>query len=243
MVILKKTIVALLLIISNLIFAQSNLIQKNKLSKIGIYAGVGYNTQVQDKNEFFKVSYSYYNKFSPYIGFVYRDSINSWLSIKTSLYYIQRGMINNYKYESPPYSLYSEQSFTGHYISFPIKLNFNYKRFFMGIGVEGSILLTAHHKVHIKEVTPTYVNENSLDAWYGEKFYQPVDAGYNFSFGYKIKNFEIEMNVYHGLIQPPKFQYFTSQHNEQKYAYQQTFMLGINYFPIFKKFLPKKIKE
>lgn len=233
--VISKRILVILLLTSNLLFSQSS-----KISKIGICLGTAYNTQVQDKNIFFPVSYSYYNKLSPYIGLVHRDSINNWFSIKTSLYYVQRGVRINYKYETPYYNLYSEQSFTCHYLSFPIKLNFNIKNFFIGFGVEGSLLLKAHHKVHIKETMPSYINENNLDAWYGEKFYQIADAGYNFNLGYRIKNFEIELNMFHGLIPPPKFQYFTSQHFEFKYAYQQTFMLGLNYYPKFKKYYPKK---
>ena len=40
--------------------------------------------------------------------------------------------------------------------------------------------------------------------------------------------------MFHGLIAPPKFFIFGSQHFEYQYSYQQTFMLGINYFPKYK---------
>jgi hypothetical protein len=234
MAISKKHLLILSLTFNFILFGQT------KQNKIGICVGAAYNTQVQDKDKFFPVSYSYYNKLSPYIGFIHKDSITSWFSVKTSLYYVQRGININYKLETPNYTLKSDQSFTCHYISFPIKLNFNIKNFYFGVGLEGSILLKAHHKVHITETMPSYINENSLDKWYGEKYYQIADAGYTFNIGYRIKNFEIDFNMFHGLIPPPKFQYFTSQHFEFKYAYQQTFMLGLNYYPKFKKYLRKK---
>ena len=232
-----KSIFIVLVIVTNTMLGQ-----QIKQSKFGLTVGLAYNTQVKTKESFAPVSFAHHNRASPYIGIIYRDSINKWFSIKTSLYYIQRGVRFNYIYDTPFYTLHADQKFTCHYLSFPIKLNFNIKKFFIGVGLEGSILLKGHYDIKIESGFPTTgtVNTQIVDKWYGESQFQTVDAGYNFNMGYKFKNFEIEFSTYHGLIAPPKFDIFGSQHFEFKYLYQQTFMLGINYFPKFKRYLPKK---
>jgi hypothetical protein len=213
--------------------------QENKQRKIGFTVGLAYNTQSQEKDQFFSVSNSYYNRFSPCLGLVYRDSLNKWLTLKVGLNYVQRGVRYDYKFDIPSYSLHYDQIYTCHYISFPIKLQFNIKKVFIGFGVEGSILLKGRSKVTVTEVTTGGTFNGGFNNWYGEKFYQIADAGYHFSLGYRpLKNLEIEFNMFHGLIPPPKFHVFAEP--EQKYLYQQTFTLGINYFPNFKGIFKKR---
>ncbi|MBI2720611.1 MAG: outer membrane beta-barrel protein [Bacteroidetes bacterium] len=205
--------------------------------KFGFCAGTAYNTMVKKPNQWFPVSYSYYNRFSPYVGFVFRDSLCRFVLLKASVYYVQRGIRYNYKLEYPGvYMIHSDQIFTPHYLSFPVKLNFNYKSFYIGFGLEGSILITGRTKVTTKEFSGLAGNyyETSFDNWDKKVFYA-VDAGYNFNLGYKIKQFEIDFNIFHGLQPPPKFFVFASPNFEFQYLYQQTFMLGLNYYPQFKK--------
>lgn len=232
---MKYKIIFSLLFFGCLTFAQTN--------KVGFIYGVGYNTQVKENNKMFPVSYSYYNTVSPMLGLTYRDSIYRWLHLKVSAYYIQRGVRFDYLFNTPFYVLQSKSKFTGHYISLPIKLNAYIGKFFIGGGAEVSYLLKAHHQVSITESYPLQGIENKsvLDKWFSEPYYNAVDAGWNINFGYKIKNLEIEGSVFHGLIKPPKFDYFSNQHFEFKYAFQQTFMLCLTYYPYFKRL--NKIKK
>ncbi|MHB8402193.1 MAG: porin family protein [Bacteroidia bacterium] len=238
MALIKKSIVLFIFIV----VSDTLLAQQIKESKFGIMGGVGYNTQVQAANKIAPVSYGYNNTFTPYLGLVYRDSITKWLTFKSSLYYVQRGVRYNYSFDSPTYYLHVKQTFTCHYVSFPIKLNFNIKRFFIGIGVEGSILIKGHYDFNAAFGNPSTgyaYTDPGMHKWATSNLYQPVDAGYTFSLGYRFKHFEIELNMFHGLIVPPNFKPFCFEHFDFQYLYQQTFMLGINYFPVFKKHLHK----
>lgn len=205
--------------------------------KLGIMGGGAYNTQVKQANQIAPVSYWYYNVTSPYLGLIYRDSLSNRFVLRVGLYYVKRGVKFHYRYTTSDYTLDVKSKFDTHYISFPIKLNYNYKSFFIGGGVEGSILIRGHFYQRIEEtLDPNYRNLNTLDKWYGSKQFQPIDAGWCVNFGYTFKkNFEIEFAMYHGLLQPGKFSYFSWQHFEFKYGFQQTFTLGLNYFPVFKK--------
>lgn len=207
---------------------------------LGITAGIGYNTQSKELYQLFPVSYAYYNLASPYLGLTLKDSLFYNLHFKTGLYYIQRGVRFNYIFDTPLYYLNSKSKFTGHYLTIPLKLNYYIKKLFFGCGVELSYLMKAHHQVTIEEEMPlnNYVNKNVLDKWYkGGDFYQIIDGGYNINLGYRINNFEIEGSVFHGLLAPPKFDYFSQQHFEYKYKYQETFVLSLTYYfrPIKRK--------
>ena len=211
--------------------------QQKKQSKFGVIAGLAYNTQVNDSTKVGPISYAKHNLFSPYAGFIYRDSINKWLSLVTKLYYVQRGVRFNENFVSPTFSETTKQLFVCHYVSFPINLRFHIKKFFIGAGVEGSILLTGLTYFDDKLwYGPGYpVIHSVINRYDGSKVYRPVDAGYSFSLGYRFKYFELEASMFHGLIVPPKFSVYGYNDFAFRYAYQQTFMLGINYFPSFKK--------
>ena len=228
-----KTITCLFFVV----LVASSFSQVNKQSKFGLVVGLAYNTQVQDSNKIGPVSPSFNNRFSPYAGFMYRDSINKWLTLITKLYYAQRGVQYIFNFDSPTYFLHSRQIFVCHYISFPINLRFNYKKFFIGAGVEGSILIKGLYDSDVTFGDPStgYSYHTKLKHYYGGQYFQPVDAGFSCSLGYRFKHFEIEGSMFHGLIAPPKFNIFTIEHFNFNYLYQQTFMLGINYFPTFKK--------
>jgi hypothetical protein len=210
--------------------------------KLGITVGAGYNTEVKSVKQIFPVSYSYYDRPTPYLGLIYRDTLNKYFSIKTSLYYVQRGIRYHYKFVSPFYNLEADQTFTCHYLSFPLIINFNYKGFYIGGGVEGSILLKGHYDFTAITSDPSgFYTKSVLNKWYGikDKIYQPVDAGFRFNLGYRRKNIEYEFNMFHGLIAPGNFFVFTSQHFEFQYLTMQTFMVGMNYYPTFKKYKKK----
>ena len=236
MAIFKKTSIILLIIISNSFVAQTN-------KKLGIIYGIGYNTQVKENNKIAPVSFWYYNTFSPILGLVYRDSIYKFLSIKTSVYYVQRGVKFDYIFDTPSYYLRSKQSFTAHYISCPIKLYANFKNFFIGGGVEASFLIKAHNISQVDQKIPSanFQQTNKIDRWFSEPLYNAIDAGFNISGGYRFKHFEIEGSMFHGLIPPRKFDYFSIQHFEFTYLFQETFSICINYFP-YKKYWKKKAK-
>jgi len=206
--------------------------------KFGFITGAAYNTQVKESNKMFPVSYSYYNTFSPVIGLTYRDSIYKWLRIKTAAYYVQRGVRFDYTFNIPNfYYLHSVSRFTGHYISCPIRLYAQFKGFFFGAGVEASYLMKAHYYVQMTEKQPpiNYEQVSTIDKWYGEQWFQQVDAGYTFNFGYAKNNWEIEASIFHGLVAPPKFDYFSYQHFEYKYKFQETFAITFNYYPNLKR--------
>lgn len=230
----KKLVTALLLVLSFCSFCQQ------KQSKIGITAGIAYNTQSKTPSDFLHPSFSYYNRFSPYIGLIYRDSISRSLSIKTSIYYVQRGVRYDYIFDTPMYYLRQNQIITCHYISFPINLAYNYKNFYIGVGVEGSILIKGRSKATIQERSAYSSTNAGFDNWDREKLYQIADAGYGGCLGYKLKNLEIDFSVFHGLIPPAKFTVFAINNFEYKYLYQQTFRLGVNYFLRFKTMKYKK---
>lgn len=222
-------------------FGQQDYRVSKKVSRIGVAAGLSYNTQVKTKDSFFPVSYSYYNRYSPYLGLVFKDSLNKFLSLKIGLCYVQRGVQFNwtYKINNPYYYLHTDDIYTGHYITLPIRLNFNYRGFFIGAGIEASILLTFHDYNYTEQDLgvpgshTTFVTTKN----YNYPNYQPADVGYSFSIGYRYKNFEIEGSMFHGLIQPKLYPYFAAQHFEFKAAYQETFNLHINYYPKFKHIL------
>ncbi|MBA3682632.1 MAG: outer membrane beta-barrel protein [Bacteroidetes bacterium] len=226
---IKKIIsVLILLSVSNVIRSQ----------KLGLTFGAGYNTEVKSAKQIFPVSYYYYNRPTPYLGIIYRDTLNKYFSLRTSLYYVQRGIRYLYDFQSPVYNLKVDQIFTCHYLSFPLIFNFNYKNFYIGGGVEGSILLKGHYDFTTISSDPTgYYQKQVSNKWYGgqDKVFNPVDAGFRFNLGYRKGNFEIEANMFHGLIPPATFFVFTSQHFEFQYLTQQTFMLGVNYYPKFKR--------
>lgn len=226
--IIKKVFIASLILLASAGFSQ----------KFGFCMGSAYNTMVKKPNQWSPVSHHYHNRFSPYAGFVFRDSLNKFLSFKASLYYVQRGIRYNYKLEYPGvYLIHSDQIYTPHYLSFPIKVNFNYAGFYIGFGVEGSILLKARSRIHTREQSSVSGNsyESTIDTWDRENLYYPTDAGYNFNLGYRFNQFEIDFNIFHGLQPPPKFFVFASPNFEFQYLYQQTFMLGLNYYPKFKR--------
>ncbi len=223
-----KKLIFLLILFVNVLVAQ---IPTKKESRFGVHIGFGYNTQVKESTSIAPVSFGYHNRFTPNIGVVFKDSINSFLVFKTGLYYTQRGVKFSYVYDTPIYYLKNIEIYTCHYVSFPITLNFKYKGFYIGGGLEGSILIKAHWYSYQKQILPPgLVYEGKIDRWFGAEFFQPVDAGFRFNMGYKFSNLEIDLNIFHGLLPPPKFQYFTSQHFEFKYAYQQTFSLQLNYY-------------
>jgi hypothetical protein len=230
----------LLVLFTNFIVAQK---PTKKVSRFGVHLGFGYNTQVKESKVIAPVSFGYHNRFTPNIGVVFKDSINSFLFFRTGLYYTQRGVKFNYVFDTPFYYLKSINIFTGHYASFPITLNFKYKRFYIGGGLEGSILIKAHYYFYAKQIIPPGPTiESEIDRWFGAEFFQPVDAGFRFNMGYKFLNMEVDLNIFHGLLPPPKFQYFTSQHFEFKYAYQQTFSLQLNYYFKVKKWNKPLVK-
>lgn len=228
MALIKKILLFLIVFYTSIMFGQ----------KLGLSYGVGYNTETKAVNKVFPVSFAAYNRFTPYLGIVYRDTLNKYFSIKTSLYYVQRGIRYLYDFKSPVYNLKADQIFTCHYISFPLIVNFNYKNFYIGGGVEGSILLKGHYDFTVISSDPSgYYQEQVLNKWYGikDKIYQPVDAGFCFDLGYRRKNLEFEFNAFHGLIAPGNFFVFTSQHFEFQYLTMQTFRIGMNYYFIKKK--------
>lgn len=229
MALTKKTFFLLLISVSFVMSGQ----------RLGITIGSGYNTQVKSAKQIAPISYAYYNRLSPLLGLIYRDSINRFLTFRSGVYYVQRGVRFKYNYDTQFYYLRTDQTFTCHYISFPIRLNFNYRNFFIGGGVEGSILIKGRYHTIYEERDPTsgYENKNIIDKYYGWDIFNPVDAGFNFNVGYKLKRFEIEASVFHGLMSPAKFFVFGIQHFEYKYATQQTFMLSVNYY--FKKQIKK----
>lgn len=210
-------------------------------SRIGLTIGTAYNTQVKTKDSFFPLSYSYYNRFSPDIGFCFKDSLNKFLNIKIGASYLQRGVKFDYSYNFPgAYNLHSVEIYTGHYLTIPVRLNVMYKGFYIGAGVEASILLTHHDYdfLHTDLGTPNTIVETKVKKNYGYPYYQPADVGYSFAVGYQYRRFEIEANMFHGLIIPRLYPYFSSQHFEFQYAYQQTFALTISYYPMLKKGIP-----
>ncbi len=223
----------ILILIANCLLAQTPI---KKESRFGVHIGFGYNTQVKENKVVAPVSFGYHNRFTPNIGIVFKDSINPFLILKSGLYYTQRGVRFSYLYDTPIYYLKNLEIYTCHYASFPITMNFKYKRFYIGGGLEGSILIKAHWYSYQKQVLASGLTfEGEIDRWFGAEFFQPVDAGFRFNLGYKFSNMEIDLNIFHGLLPPPKFQYFTSQHFEFKYAYQQTFSLQLNYYFRVKK--------
>lgn len=207
-------------------------------NKFGLMTGVAYNMQLKSATNFHEFSYWYHNTTFPSFGFFYRDKINDHLSLRTGAYFVRRGFKFNYNFSSPWYGLDSKQKIICNYVSFPINLNFNYKKVYIGIGTELSFLINANYFFDVSQDVPggssthdkiTYTNKDG-------NMFNIIDGGYSLNIGYRMKNIEMELNLYRGLLTPRKFDsYFTIQHFEYKYNLQQTLSLNFIFYPNFKK--------
>ncbi|GAB4251108.1 MAG: hypothetical protein Kow0079_04860 [Vicingaceae bacterium] len=227
MVITKKNILLLILSVSfYFIKGQSNIINKK------ITSGIAYNTLSEKIFLPISVSYSYYNRVSPYIGLGFDFKFNEKSYFQFVPYYVQRGVRFNYTYESPNYYLNVDQIFTLHYASIPISFYYKFSKFSFGTGVEGSFLLQANSSIEYKEINGYMGTKESYSLKNKDyiNLYQAGDLGYVFYIGYDLKWFKIDFNYFHGIIPPPKFNVFPAQRFDFQYTYQQTFRLGISYF-------------